>query len=294
MHEDTPDDIVHDLFFEAIWGDEPLARRIQGTVSSIELMTRDAIDAYYRRHYRPESLVVAAAGSVDHRLLVTAVEKAFADAGPGDAAAARAGTGAPAVRGALAVHERDIEQCHIVYGTRGISRTDPRRWALGVLNTVLGAGMSSRLFQEVRETRGLAYAVWSSPMPYAETGLFGVYAGTSPENVRDVLTIVRDQLRDVIENGITEQELVRGKGHARGNLALSLEDPGSWMTHLGRSELTHGEILSEDEMMARIEGVTLADVQRVAREVLTGAPWALTILGPSGIGEVEEFAGRLV
>lgn len=293
MHEDTPDDIVHDLFFETIWGDAPLARRVQGTGSSIAPMRRDAIEEYYRRHYRPERLVVAAAGSVDHRALARAIEKAFADMPDAEPADPREGSGAPPVAGVASVHERDIEQCHLVYGTRGLSRTDPRRWALGVLNTVLGSGMSSRLFQEIRERRGLAYAVWSSPMPYAETGLFAVYAGTSPERIDDVLGIVREQVRDVVRRGITDRELVRGKGHLRGNVVLSLEDPGSWMTHLGRSELTHGEILSATEMIERIEAVTLADVRRVAEEVLASEPWALTVLGPAAPGALEGYAGRM-
>lgn len=291
MHEDTPDDFVHDQFLAAILGDHPLGRPVQGTAATVEAMARDAVEAFYRLHYRPGNLVVVAAGSLEHAAVVEAVEKAFAGEPPGLARPARSGAEAPPVRGAADVRGRDIEQTHIVYGTRGLSRTDPRRWALSVLHSAFGAGMSSRLFQEVREKRGLVYAIWSGPVSFAETGLFTVYAATSPDKAAEVLALVRDEVRDVLARGITEEELARGKGHLRGSLVLGLEDPGGRMWHLGKSELCHGEILSPDEVIERIEAVTLEEVRDSAREVLGGEPWALAVLGPEPAESLEEFAG---
>ena len=240
-------------------------------------------------HYHPGNLIFAAAGNVRHEDVVEAVGKAYAHAPAGPTRIARTGDTAPPLRNEVHVAERKLEQSHVVYGTQGLARNDPDRFALGVLNIVLGGGMSSRLFQEIREKRGLVYSVWSSHTGYAETGLFTVYAGTSPKRVREVLSLVRDEIAAVVEQGITPEELARGKGHLTGSLVLGLEDTGSRMSRLGKGELCHNEILSPDEVVERIKGVTEDDVIAVGRRVLTEQPWALTVLGQTDGNGFDEF-----
>lgn len=289
MHEDAPDDVVFDLFHETIWGEHPLGRRVQGSASMIESMTREQVHAYWRLHYHPGNLVVAAAGNVEHGHVVEAVEKAYRHAPAGPTRPARVGDTAPPLRSQVRVEERKLEQSHVVLGTAGLSRNDPARFAVGVLNIVLGGGMSSRLFQEIREKRGLAYSVGSSHSSYAECGLFTVYAATAPRRVHEVLTLVREQINDVLANGITEEELSRGKGHLTGSLVLGLEDTGGRMSRLGKGELCHGEILSPDEVVSRIRGVTHDDIRGAARMIFASNPWALTVLGPTIDDDLTEF-----
>ena len=283
MHDDEPGDAVHDLHARAAFGDSPLGRPVLGSVESIGSISRGAVHGYYRRRYRPENLVVTAAGHVDHARLVRLVRGAFEAAGfvGGEAAPRPPRVGGRGVSAASGVHlrQRPTEQANLVLGVPGLSRTDPRRFALGVLNSVLGGGMSSRLFQEIREKRGLAYSVYSFSAGYADTGVVGVYAGCQPAKARDVLELSRDQLALVADGGISGEELARGKGQLQGQLVLGLEDTGSRMSWLGKSELVHGELLGVSEVLDRIEAVTLDDVHAVARDVL-GGPRSLAVIGP--------------
>jgi predicted Zn-dependent peptidase len=282
MHDDDPSDAVHDIFAAAVWPGAPLGRPVLGTVDSISAMTRPAIAGYYRRRYRPGNLVVAAAGNVDHAALVRLVRRAFADiAVDEDAAPApvRLGGAAPAFAPARTVVSRPTEQANLLIGSPGIARLDERRFALGVLNAALGGGMSSRLFQEVREKRGLAYSVYSFTSHYSDTGLVGVYAGCAPKKAREVLDICREQLHLVSASGLTPEELERGKGQMRGGLVLGLEDTGSRMSRLGKAELVYGELMTIDEILAAIDAVTLDDVHEVAM-ALFAAPQAIAAVGP--------------
>ena len=283
MHEDDPGDVVHDTFAEALFGDTPLGRPILGTVNSINSLQRTAINGYYRRRYKPENMVVAVAGNLDHAKVVRLVGKAFDEVLSSSSAVPaqpRIGGRAPASNlGVSSVVRRPTEQAHLVLGVPALARVDERRFALGVLNGALGGGMSSRLFQEVREKRGLAYSVYSYAAHHAETGMFGVYAGCQPARAREVLDICREQLAAVAYSGITAEELVRGKGQLAGSLVLGLEDTGSRMSRLGKSELVYGELLTVDEVLARIDAVTLDDVRAVASEVLTAKP-TLAVIGP--------------
>jgi predicted Zn-dependent peptidase len=282
MHDDDPTDAVHDTFAEIVWPDSPLGRPVLGTVSSIQSLSRTSIAGYYRRRYRPESLVVAAAGNLDHAALVRLVKKAFAhvpvevDQPPG---APRLGGRPPRFTTATAVLRRPTEQANLVLGSAGLDRLDERRFALGVLNAALGGGMSSRLFQEVREKRGLAYSVYSFTSHYADTGVIGVYAGCHPKRAVDVLDLCRQQLAAVAAGGITPEELARGQGQMRGGLVLGLEDTGSRMSRLGKAELVYGELMTVDELLGRVSAVTLEDVQDVAFELLRG-PLSLAAIGP--------------
>ncbi len=280
MHNDAPDDVVHDLFAEALLGGHPLGRPVLGTVASIEAMRRAAVVRYWRRHYVPGKLVVAAAGNCRHREVVELVAGAFGDLADGGAHGPRAGRSEPKLVGGTAVRYKPTEQAHVVVGTRGLSRSDPRRFALGVLNIAFGGGMSSRLFQEVRERRGLVYSIYSYAAQYSETGTFSIYAGAAPKRIHDVLGIVRDEIDRVVADGLTEEELALGKGHLKGSLVLGLEDSAGRMTRIGKSELTSGEILSIDEIIRRVDAVTDTDVQAVVKEVLGTGPHALALIGP--------------
>jgi len=289
MHEDTPDDIVFDVFHETLWPAHPLGRRVQGFPATVAEMSRDQIASFFHGHYTGDNIVVAASGSVEHTQIVDLVSKEFGDRRAPKPL--RTAGEAPSVTGTLAVHEREIEQAHVVYGTAGIPRTDDRRWALGLFNVALGGGMSSRLFQEIREKRGLAYAVSSGHQGYAETGLFNIYAGCSTENVHEVMSIVRDELGRMLDEGITEEELARAAGHIKGTLVLSMEEPGALMSHLGKSELCYGRILTVEEMIAKVDAVTLDEVREVARAVLASSPWSLVVLGPAFDADISGFVG---
>ena len=287
MHEDAPDDLIHDLLNETLWPEHPLGRPILGTVQSITVATRDQVRRFYKRHYLPGSFVVAAAGNVQHDALIDMIRRHMdtgrvRSEGPSFWRRREAGS-APASSGRTLVKRRKTEQAHICIGTNGLSRTDPDRFAFGIVNNAFGGGMSSRLFQEIREKRGLAYSVYSYHTMYVEAGLFAAYAGTTPNRAREVLGILREQLADVADGGLTEGEFERAKGHMKGSLVLSLEDPGGRMSRLGKSEISHGEILTENQILQRIEAVTLDDARRVAKRVLS-QPTALAVLGPFAKG----------
>jgi predicted Zn-dependent peptidase len=284
MHDDEPGDEVHDLFARAVYGDHPLGRLVSGTTETISPMTRQQIRGFYRRRYAAPSIVVAAAGNLDHRAVVKLVRQAL-DGTPLDTAPALPAprrSPAPAVRTRAArslVRHKDSEQAHLVLGCKGIDRLDDRRFALSVLNNVVGGGMSSRLFQEIREQRGLVYSVYSYTSQYADSGIFAVYAGCAPGKADEVLELTRTELAQVAAHGITEAELARGKGMAKGSYVLGLEDTGSRMSRLAKGELLYGDLLLVDELLARVDAVTLDDVNALARELLT-RPMSLAVVGP--------------
>ncbi|MFJ3700453.1 MULTISPECIES: pitrilysin family protein [unclassified Streptomyces] len=284
MTEDDPGDCVHDLFAHTMLGDTPLGRPVLGTVDTINALNRGQIARFYKKHYDPTHLVVAAAGNVDHATVVRQVRKAFERAGAltrTDAVptAPREGSRTLRAAGKVELLNRKTEQAHVVLGMPGLARTDERRWALGVLNTALGGGMSSRLFQEVREKRGLAYSVYSYTSGFADCGLFGVYAGCRPSQVHDVLKICRDELDRVATDGLGDEEIGRAVGQLAGSTVLGLEDTGALMNRIGKSELCWGEQMSVDDMLAKIAAVTLDEVRAVAADVLGQRP-SLSVIGP--------------
>jgi predicted Zn-dependent peptidase len=284
MHEDSPEDVVHDLFTEALWPGHPLGRPVLGTPDRIRAATRSSVRSFYRRHYVPGHLVVSVAGNVRHDDLLRMLADRM-DIGRGvgkqDPSAwnVRAAKRPPKPSGASLVKRRKTEQAHIVVGTNGLPRGDADRFAFLIANTALGGGMSSRLFQEIREKRGLAYTAYSFHSQYTETGLFSAYAGTTPPKAKEVVRIMAQELRSVRDGGLSEEEFERAKGHVKGSTVLSLEDPGGRMSRLGKSEIAHGEILTVDESLRRMSAVTLEDARRVADRVLS-QPMTLTVLGP--------------
>ncbi|MGW0565517.1 M16 family metallopeptidase [Streptomyces sp. NPDC003016] len=284
MTEDDPGDVVHDLFARTMFGDTPLGRPVLGTVDTVEALSADRIRRFYKKHYDPTHLVVAAAGNVDHATVVRQVRRAFEKAGAlsrTDAVPLDPRDGSRVIRTAGRVEHlnRKTEQAHVVLGMPGLSRTDDRRWAMGVLNTALGGGMSSRLFQEVREKRGLAYSVYSYTSSFADCGLFGVYAGCRPAQVHDVLKICRDELEKVAADGLPDEEIARAVGQLSGSTVLGLEDTGALMNRIGKSELAWGDHISVDDMLAKMAAVTPDEVRAVAADVLGHRP-SLSVIGP--------------
>ncbi|WVK85313.1 pitrilysin family protein [Dactylosporangium sp. AC04546] len=293
MHDDEPGDEVHDVFTEAIYGNHPLGRQISGTVSSISALSRKQIDGFYRRRYLPSTMVVAAAGNLDHAKVVKAVRAAFDRAGFSDAAdpgeRRSRTTRVPARSRQVVVRNKDTEQAHLVLGCVGYPRQHANRFALGALNNVLGGGMSSRLFQQIREQRGLAYSVYSFTSQYSDSGLFGVYAGCAPGKVEEVLDITRDELARVAADGVSDTEVERGKGMLKGAVVLGLEDTGSRMSRLGKGELLYDEMLSVDDVLRRVDAVTPEMVREVAAELLA-RPMSLAVIGEF---DDQDFADAL-
>ena len=295
MNDDDPTDTVHEAFAAQLFGDTPLGRPILGSVDSINSITREEITQHYAARYTPDNLVIAAAGSLDHAHVVELARTAFAAVAAGAAvpvpprlAAPGPSWGEPGT--GVRLVSRGIEQANLVLGCEGLSRTDDRRFALGVLNAALGGGMSSRLFQEVREKRGLAYSVYSFSSQHADTGMWGVYAGCLPAKADEVLAICREEIAKVIDGGLTDGELDRGKGQLRGSIVLGLEDPSSRMSRLGKAELVYPRLEPVDEILASIEAVTHDEVRAVAAEVLA-RPKALAVVGP--FDQADAFAAAV-
>jgi predicted Zn-dependent peptidase len=285
MRDDDPADLVHDEFAAALFGDTPLGRPVLGTVSSIGRLSRRQIAGYYKRRYTPDAMVVSVAGNVRHDDVVALVRRAFAgrlDPSLAPQPPREQHTRAPHTPARqIAVVADDTEQANLVLGAHGVSRYDPRRFAVGVLSAALGGGMSSRLFQRIREERGLAYSVYSFSGGYADDGVFGVYAGCQPGKADEVLGLMTEELDAAANGSLTEAEIERGKGQTRGGIVLGLEDSGSRMTRIGKSELVYGEILGVDELLAIVDGITAQDVTDAAAELLT-RPRCLTVVGPFG------------
>lgn len=284
MRDDTPDDLVHDVFHGALFPHHPLGREVIGSNESIAGMARDAIAGYHRTHYRPANVVLAAAGNLTHERVVALCESRF-PAGDGDRPEREHGPPASAVP--VAVVTRDTEQDHVVVGVRAFPALDPDRYALIVLNQALGGGMSSRLFQEIREQRGLAYSVYSYRAAYDDAGLLAVYAGTAPERVHETLECVDRELARLARDGLPAEEVEAAKGHLVGSLSMSLETSASRMRRIGRSELVEGEVPTLAEVVARVAAVTVDDVRRVVDRMLGEGGRTLAVVGPH---DASDFA----
>jgi predicted Zn-dependent peptidase len=284
MRDDDPEDLLGELADEALFGGHPLGRPVIGSEESIRRMRRDTLHAFWRGQYTTPRMIVAAAGNLVHEEVVELVGAALAGAAARARGAVPAGPRRPAPAlltpgPRLVLRPDDTEQAHVLLGVPGLSRHDPRRSALSVLNTALGGGPSSRLFQQVREQRGLAYSVYSSSVSYADAGAFSVYAGCAPERLEEVVTVIRAVLSEVAADGLTPAEVVRAQGNLRGGLVLGLEDTPSRMNRIGRSELDHGYQRTVGESLDRIAAVTQADVAALARELLT-QPLTAAVVGP--------------
>jgi predicted Zn-dependent peptidase len=286
MHLDEPADVVQERFAEAMFPKHPLGREVLGLPDVITSVTVPEIRSFFEEHYRPGNVVFAAAGDVDHDELALAVQERFAGRATGHAPK-RSAPGDDLVT--LDVTARETEQAHLVIGVRGPDRRSPERFALACLNHSLGGGLSSRLFQKIREERGLAYSIVSDRAAYADAGTLQVSVGTAPERAKEVLGLVLAELEDLAANGVSPAELKLAKGHLRADLVLSLEESGSRMSRIGASQLLHGEVLSVEELLGRIDKVDLEQVNGLA-ESLLGGPRVLAVVGPFG---AEDFAGAI-
>jgi predicted Zn-dependent peptidase len=290
MHLDTPEDLVHSVFNEGFFGDHPLGREVLGSEQSITAMSRERVHRYYRRHYVPDTLVVAVAGNVEHDDVVERVAEVLDgwETGAGVGAAGLLRRAEPRrTPPCTVVRPRPTEQSHIVLGGPGLPRGDDRRFVAGVLNQAVGGGMASRLFQEVRERRGLAYTVYSYLGMHVDAGTFAVYAGTAPERTTEVLDVVVAELEKAADGGLEEAELERAKGYMAGSTVLALEDTSSRMTRLGKSVVSGTPLLGLDETLAAIEAVTVEQIRALAGAILAG-PFTLALVGPfDGASPVE-------
>jgi predicted Zn-dependent peptidase len=285
QHEDTPEELVHDVFVTALWPDHPLGRPVIGRAEVIEALSRHQVVDYLRRHYVPARTLIAAAGNLCHADLVTLVEQCF-DGARGSDPAREAGI--LATTAAAISLARPVEQVHFCLGTRGCSQIDPDRYALGVIDSAVGGGMSSRLFQEVREKRGLCYSIGSYTASYREGGLFAVYAGTSLENLEEVQALSRTELAAVAADGLGDEELERAKNQIRGAILLGLDSMSGRMTRLAKSLLYYDRVVPAAEVVDRIQQVTSEDVRRVAAALFSGGEYAIAAIGPFDDSDVEE------
>ena len=282
MNEDDPDDRVHTLVFEACFPGHPLGREVLGTPDTIEALSRDEIAGFHDRHYRPENLVVAAAGLLDHDEVVDRVERGFTGLAAGTPPVRQP----PAVPAeARAVLTRPTEQVHLALAWPGLALEDPDRYALSVANHVLGGGTASRLFQEVREKRGLAYAVYSSPSSYVDAGVVLAYLGTAPSRVAEARAVVDDVVAGLVEGGVTDKELDVARGYLEGSLVLGLEDSSSRMGRIGSNLCIRGKVVPIEEHVEKIRAVTHDDVRRVLGRVFGGGR-TLAAVGPLGEGDL--------
>jgi predicted Zn-dependent peptidase len=276
MNLDAPEDRAHTLLSQALFCDHPLGREVLGELATVEALGRDDIAAFFDRWYRPAAMVVTAAGRLDHHEVVAAVADAMGDRTGGELPVR---TPPPPPLASVQVVHDDTEQAHLCLGWRSLDSDDPDRWALAVANQVLGGGMASRLFQAVREERGLAYSVYSHPTTFADSGYLTIYCGTAPKRAREALDVIDDVLAGVLADGITDQELAVAAGYLEGSMLLGLEDSGGRMSRLGRSLMQRNRITPIDEHIAKVQAVTAADVARVLQRVLEG-PRVLAAVGP--------------
>ena len=283
MRDDDPSDLVHDLYAETYYGDTALGRPILGTIDSINNMSRNTVFNYYKKRYLPQDLVVAVAGNIKHKRVVAMVEEALSRDNFLDVQGIpQIRPNTPIKRGKqrrVGIIYRKSEQAHMFYGMEGVARNDDRRFTMGVLSSALGGGMSSRLFQEIREKRGLAYSVYSYAQQFAGSGQIGFYAGCNPSKATEVINIIQEVLADVASNGMSREEIERAKGAVRGSLVLSQEDSASRMSRIGKSEIVYGDIMGFDEILKAVARVTPEDVRVIASEFLTKTP-TLGVVGP--------------
>ncbi|WP_083754049.1 M16 family metallopeptidase [Actinosynnema sp. ALI-1.44] len=281
MRDDDPEDLLHDAFCAALLPDHTLGRPVLGSEKSITELSRTALYNFYKRRYTMPRMVFAVAGNIKHADVLRLVRKALKARLVGEVAPIAPRKGRARIPSAprLVLHTEDTEQTHLMLGVRALDRHDERRFTLGVLNAALGGGMSSRLFQEVREKRGLAYQVYSSVASYSDTGHLSVYAGVQPDRLGETASVIRDVLARVAREGLSDAEVARGKGQLRGGLVLGLEDTSSRMSRIGKGELTYGDYLTVGETLNRIDAVTGEDIALLAKELLS-RPMAAAVVGP--------------
>ena len=288
MVEDAPDDLVHEVFAQQFWSKHPLGRPILGTPETVGSFTSAGLRNYFGRTYAAPNLLVAAAGHLEHARLRELVTRAFAEL---PTSTPPEPTAPPAVTPGIAQRIKDIEQTHLCVGTPAYHQSHEDRHALYVLNTILGGSMSSRLFQHIREERGLAYAVFSNLTTYSDAGMITVYAGCASDKVGEVVDLALAELRELRDQPVPAEELTRAKDHLKGSLMLNLESTSSRMAHLARQHIYFGRHFTLDEILAGIDRVSANDVQRVAVDLFKDTGLAATVVGPASVDTLS--AGQL-
>ena len=289
MVEDTPDDYIHDLFNRVFWKNHPLGLPICGTTENVQSFHREQIHQYFKKSYPPDRVIICAAGNLEHQEMVAQVQKTFGQIPRANQSLRRS---KPDSVSTTDIWKRDLEQVHICLGTRGLPYNHSLRFASYVLNTILGGGMSSRLFQEIREKRGLAYSVYSYLPAYIDTGLFVVYAGTSEESYQEVIDLILKQFKRLTNENFKNGELETAKEHLKGNLLLSLESSDSLMTRLAKNEIYFDSYLPVEQILSGIEAVKEEDVHQLACELFDERYFCLTMLGPmDGSGVAGSLLG---
>ena len=276
MVEDTPDDLVHEIFAEGFWAGHPLGRPILGTPESVSALDQATLRRYFSTTYVASNFVVVAVGNLDHERVQALLEQALANI-PHDGPEAEQTP--PIVASSVQIRKKELEQSHVVFGTAALPQHHPERYAGYALNTTLGGSMSSRLFQNVREKRGLAYAVFSGLSAYQDAGALSIYAGCANDVVAELIDVVVAEIRQMKAGGLDAVELRRAKDHLKGSLMLGLESTSSRMSHLARQEMYRDRTVGLDEMLASIERVTADDVLRLADRFFTNGSLAVTVLG---------------
>jgi len=290
MYEDTPDELVHDLFAATLWQGHHLGQPIIGSADTVAALSREDLVRFHRRYYRPGGMVVAAAGNLDHRVVGEKIKERFA----GDKREGEHSMSPPAARGGVMCRAKDTEQVHLCVGVPGLCLSDQRIYVAQLINTILGGGISSRLFQQIREKRGLVYSVYSYHSSYHDTGIFSIYAGLSKDNVGQVLELAMREIRDIQRGGVSEGELARAKDQLKGNLYLSLENVNTRMSRMGKSQLYLGTVIPPEELVERVAAVTREDLARVAGELFRPELFALASIGPwQDQGEFRTVLGLL-
>jgi predicted Zn-dependent peptidase len=278
MDLDNPEYMLHEIFTRGFWPAHPLGRPILGTPETVKQFSREALQTRFREWFAPDHLVITAAGNVTHQQVTDLVQREFGHLGSNGALEDHT---PPKTDAPLHVErKKELEQVHLCVGVPSLPIAHERRFSIAVLNNMLGGGMSSRLFQNIREKRGLAYAVFSEITPYSDAGMLTVYAGTAKETVGQVLDLTIAEFRSMKESPVSDEELRRAKNHLKGSLMLSLESTSSRMSNLARQELYFGKFYSLDEILASIEAVSREDVQSLAQEFFRPEQISATVLGP--------------
>ncbi len=276
MYEDSPGDLVYEMLERKMWEDHPIGWSIAGTEERMKSISRKEIMDYFQKHYLPHNMVIAAAGNIKHDEVILQLEEHFKClAGNGHQERIKPSAALP---GAI-VRKKDIEQVHLCLGLESYHLTDERLYALYILNMALGGGMSSRLFQEVREKRGLAYTIYSNQAPYKDTGLYSIYAATSPGKLDEVLQLTLTELEKVKHNPLTEKEFLRSKEQLKSGLIMSQEGTASQMLRIGKSQLSFGKIMQTEEVIQKIEAVTMEGIQSVAQELFNKDHYVVSVVG---------------
>ncbi|HHW40398.1 MAG TPA: insulinase family protein [Syntrophomonadaceae bacterium] len=276
MYEDTPDEIIHDLFTQTIWDGHPLGRPVIGTMESVSGLTKEKILDFYHKYYNPSNLVLAFAGNLSHEQVLELVEANFSESNSGQLIPAME---PPETKAAFKTFVRPLEQAQMCLGVPAVSQYDEKIYPLQVLNNILGGGASSRLFQKIREERGLVYTVYSYYTTFHDTGLFTIYAGTNPGSISEVLDLIWHEINHIVREGITEEELTRTKEQIKGSLLLASESVVHRMHRLGKSELIHHRLITPEEILQKISLVTPDDVRNLAAELLEPSRFTLVVLG---------------